>query len=108
MQNTMMTRMKLTGMPGKVTLPEASVILPMEPPPSHIRESTPVLVKPMDLEPVMTRLCVAKTSKLCRQFPPTAKNTQTVTRIVQVRCTRLHKKAGSSILRWVRMEAAHA
>ena len=49
-----MTRMKLTGMPGKVTLPEASVILPMEPPPSHIRESTPAPVKPMDLEPVMT------------------------------------------------------
>ena len=47
--------MKLTGMPGKV--PNLST----EPPPIHIRASTPVLVKPMDLDPVITRATPSST-----------------------------------------------
>ncbi len=41
--------MKLKGMPGKVS------VLKREPPPIHIRLSTPVLVKAMDFDPVITR-----------------------------------------------------
>ena len=46
--------MKLAGMPGKVTLPAASLTWKKEWLPIHITLSTPAPVKAMDFDPVMT------------------------------------------------------